>query len=362
MNAPVPQSGILDIKPYVGGVSDVRGATRIIKLSSNETPIGPSPRAIEAYRAAAEKIGRYPDGESQSLRQALATHYDIDVDRVICGNGSDELIGLLAQAYVGPGDEVIYSQYGFLMYPIAAKANGAKPIAVPEKNQTADIDAILKAVTPRTRLVFLANPNNPTGTYLSNSEVERLCAALPSNIVLVIDAAYAEYVNRNDYTPGFDLVQQYPNVVMTRTFSKIYGLAGLRVGWAYASQDICHVLNRIRGAFNVNLPAQAAAIAALADIAHVDAARTHNDIWLPWLSLELGKLGLQVTPSVGNFILVKFGTAPKDSKSANAFLMARGLILRAMEAYHLPDSLRITIGTEEENRLLLQAIMEFLAL
>lgn len=360
MNKPEPQPGILAIEPYVGGTSVAKGHSRTIKLSSNESPMGPSPKAVAAYSAAAEKIGRYPDGATGALRQALAKHYGLEVERIICGNGSDELIGLLVQAYCGPGDEVIYSEYGFLMYPIAARANGAIPIAIPEKNQRADIDAMLKAVNTKTRLVFLANPNNPTGTYLPISEIERLCAELPSHVLLVLDAAYAEYVSRNDYAPGVELVQRYPSVVMTRTFSKIYGLAGLRVGWAYASAEICAVLHRIRGAFNVNHAAQAAAQAALADVAHIDAARTHNDIWLPWLTAAIEKLGLQVTPSVGNFILVKFGAAPKDAAAANAFLMEQGIILREMHAYRLPDSLRVTIGTEEENRQLVAALGAFL--
>ncbi|MCW5730789.1 MAG: histidinol-phosphate transaminase [Alphaproteobacteria bacterium] len=360
MSIPRPQPGILDITPYKGGESQAQGVARVIKLSSNETPLGPSPRAIAAYEAAAKSLHRYPDGGASALREALARHYGIEAERIVCSNGSDELIGLITQAFAGSGDEIVYSRHGFLMYPIAAKAHGAKPVAVPEKDLTADIDAMLAAVSDRTRIVFLANPNNPTGTYLPAQEVARLRRSLREDVLLVIDAAYAEYVSRNDYEAGIELVRAHDNVVMTRTFSKIYGLAGLRVGWAYAHPGVVDILHRVRGPFNVNLPAQAAAIAALADVAHVDAARTHNDIWLPWLSEEVRKLGLGVTPSLGNFILIRFPAAPHDALAADRFLSQRGILLRQMGGYGLGECLRATIGTEEENRLLVAALREFL--
>lgn len=361
MSAPRLQPGILDIVPYKGGESTVAGVERIIKLSSNESPLGPSPRAVAAYQALAASLHRYPDGASAALTKALARHHGLKPEGIVCGNGSDELIGNLVQAFAGPGDEVLYSRHGFLMYPLSAMAHGATPVAAPETDLTASVDTMLALVTPKTRVVFLANPNNPTGTYLPEREVRRLRQGLRPDILLVIDAAYAEYVSRNDYTPGVELVEAGENTVMTRTFSKIYGLAALRVGWLYAPPAIAEALHRIRGAFNVNAPAQVAAVAALADVSHTDAARTHNDIWLPWLSREIAGLGLTVVPSVGNFILIRFGKAPKDAAAADRFLSGRGVLLRAMGAYHLGDCLRATIGTEAENRALVDGLKAFLA-
>lgn len=361
MSAPRPQSGILDITPYKGGQSTARGVERVIKLSSNESPLGPSPKAVAAYQARGAALNRYPDGASGALTEALARHFGIEPERIVCGNGSDEILALLTQAYAGPGDEVLYSQHGFLMYPIGARANGAVPVQAPERDLTADVEALLARVTPRTRILFLTNPNNPTGTYLSSEAVRRLHRGLPEDVLLVIDAAYAEYVGRNDYDPGLELARESRNVVMTRTFSKIYGLAALRVGWAYLPAEVADVLHRIRGAFNVNAAAQAAAVAALSDVAHVDASRTHNDIWLAWLMRELAALGLKVQPSVANFLLVRFPAAPRDAAAAEAFLAGRGILVRGMAAYGLGDSLRMTVGTEEENRLLLSALREFLA-
>lgn len=359
---PAPRPGILDIAPYIGGEATVSGVARVIRLASNESALGPSPRAVEAYRAAAGEIFRYPDGASIGLRQALARRYGLDAQRIVCGTGSDELIGLLARCYAGPGDEVLYSRHGFLMYPIAAKAASATPVAVPEKDLTADVDGFLARVTPKTRVVFLANPNNPTGTFLSREDVARLHRGLPASTLLVIDSAYAEFVTRNDYEPGIELVEAAQNVVMLRTFSKIYALAGLRIGWGYFSAPVADVLNRVRGVFNINLPAQAAAIAALEDVSALDRAREHNDIWRPWLERELAALGLAVKPSVANFVLVRFPAAPKNSESAFAFLKARGILTRQMVAYGLPEHLRITIGTEEEMRAVVAALADFLKL
>jgi len=343
-----PKSGILEIEPYRGGEAGAPGFERPIRLASNESALGPSPRAIAAYRTLAEEIHRYPDGGAEALREALARHHGLPADRIVCGNGSDELIGLLTKAYAGPGDEVVMSRHGFLMYPIAAKAAGAEVVIAPETNLTADVDALLAAVTPRTRVVFLANPNNPTGTYLSSDEVKRLHAGLPPQVLLVIDAAYAEYVQRNDYDPGMALVAASENVVMTRTFSKIYALAGLRVGWAYGSESIADVLNRVRAPFNLNAAAQAAAVAALADVPALDRAREHNDIWRPWLARELMALGLTVNPSVANFLIVRFPGGDKSADAAFEFLKGRGILTRKIAGYHLADWLRITIGTEQE--------------
>ncbi len=358
-NAPVPRPGILDINPYVPGESHVPGGVKPIKLSSNETPLGPSPKAIAAYKAGADELERYPDGAVTALRDAIAKLYGLNRDRIVCGNGSDELINLIAHAYLGPGDEAVYSAHGFLMYKIATLASGAKPIAVPEKAYRADVDAMLACVTPRTKIVFLANPNNPTGTYLPNEEVRRLHKGLPSNVVLMIDAAYSEYVRRNDYEAGLELVATTDNTVMTRTFSKIYGLAALRLGWAYCPAAIADVLNRVRGPFNVNAPAIAAGVAALADRGHIEQGIAHNDKWLPWVAAEIGKLGLEVTPSVGNFVLIHFAS-PKDAGAADEHLKARGIILRRVAAYGLPNCLRMTIGTEDDNRKVVAALASFL--
>jgi len=360
-DVPQPRPGIRDIAPYVGGESKASGAGRVIRLASNESALGPSPLAMEAYRAAAIELHRYPDGGSVTLRQALGKRHGLDPERIVCGTGSDELISLLARAYCGPGDEVIYSRHGFLMYPIAAQSAGATPVAVPEKNLTADVDAMLARLTDKTRLVFLANPNNPTGTYLSRDEVKRLHQGLAPATLLIIDAAYAEFVARNDYEPGIELVERAENVVMLRTFSKIYALAGLRLGWAYCSAGVADVLNRVRGVFNVNLPAQAAGLAALEDVASVARARAHNDVWRPWLEDQLGALGLSTTAAVANFVLARFPAKPKDAGAAWGFLKSRGILTRKMGAYGLPEHLRISIGLEDEMRAVVAALGEFLA-
>jgi histidinol-phosphate aminotransferase len=356
---PTPQPGILDITPYVPGESSLAGGIKPIKLSSNETPLGPSPKAVAAYKAEAEHLDRYPDGSATALRQAIARQYGLDAERIVCGCGSDELINLIAHAYVGPGEEAVYTEHGFLMYRIATLSSGGTPVPVPEKGYRADVDAILARVTPRTKLVFLANPNNPTGTYIPHDEVRRLHKGLPAQALLVIDAAYSEYVRRNDYEAGLELVATTNNTVMTRTFSKIYGLAALRLGWAYCPAAVADVLNRMRGPFNVTAPALAAGVAALADKAHVETAVAHNEKWLPWVSAEIGKLGLEVTPSIGNFVLMHFAS-PKEAVAADEHLKARGIILRRVAAYGLPACLRMTIGTEDDNRKVVTALAEFM--
>src|SRR5271167_3253105 len=307
---PAPRPGILDIAPYVGGEATIAGVERPIRLASNESALGPSPKAIAAYSALASEIHRYPEGSAEVLRQAIGQCHGLDPARIVCGAGSDELIALLLRCYAGPGDEVLYSRHGFLMYPIGALSVGATPVAAPERELTADVDALLAHVTPRTRMVFIANPNNPTGTYLGGGELARLHRGLPSSVVLAIDAAYAEFVNRNDYEAGAALVDQADNVVMLRTFSKIYALAGLRLGWAYCPPAVADVLDRVRGPFNVSTPALAAGVAAVEDTAALARARAHNDRWLPWFSERLAALGLPLTPSVGNFVLPRFPEEP----------------------------------------------------
>lgn len=358
--APKPRPGVLDIEAYVPGEAQVPGGIKPIKLSSNETPLGPSPQAVAAFTAAGAALERYPDGQATALRQAIARRFGLNPERIVCGAGSDELISLLAHAYLGPGDEGIYTEHGFLLYRIVILAAGATPVVAPETEFKADVDAILARVTQRTRVVFLANPNNPTGTYLAIDEVRRLRAALPAEVLLVLDAAYAEYVRKNDYEAGVELVATTENTVMTRTFSKIFGLAGLRIGWAYCPAAVADALNRIRGPFNLSVPSIAAGAAAMEDWAHIEAAVRHNDVWLPWLTAEIGKLGLTVTPSVANFILIHFPSEPgRDAAAADAFLKQRGLILRRVAGYGLPGALRLTIGTEAENRKVVDALAAF---
>ena len=360
-NGPTPQPGILDIAVYVPGESHVPSGMIPVKLSSNESPLGPSAKAIAAFRKAAESLERYPDGNATDLRNAIARVYGLDANRLVCGAGSDELISLLTHAYVGTGDETLFPEHGFLMYKIATMVNGGTPVTAPEKNLRTDVDALLARVTPRTKLVYLANPNNPTGTYIPFEDVRRLHAGLPKSTILVLDAAYCEYVRRNDYEAGIELVGSSDNVVMMRTFSKLHGLAALRLGWAYCPPAIADVLNRVRGPFNVSAPAIAAGIAAIEDRAHQDAAIAHNETWLPWVSAEVEKLDLKVTPSVGNFILIHFPTAgSRTAAAADTFLKSRAIILRAVGAYQLPHCLRMTIGTEAENRAVVAALTDFM--
>lgn len=359
---PVPRDGIEIIDPYVPGKSEATGGGKTFKLSSNETPLGPSPLAISAFSSAATKLEYYPDGASTRLRQAIATRYGLDPKRIVCGNGSDDLLHLLATAYLGPGDEGVFTEHGFLVYKIAILAAGGSPIIAEEKEFTADVDTILSRVTPNTRMVFIANPNNPTGTYISSDEVRRLHSALPPEVLLVLDGAYAEYVRRNDYSSGIEMVSEFDNVVMTRTFSKIHGLASLRIGWAYAPVRVCDALNRIRGPFNVNGPAIEAGIAAINDTSHVEKSAAHNEKWLKELTNGISALGLQVVPSAANFVLIRFPEiADKRAADADAFLSSQGVVLRSVASYGIPDGLRMTIGTEEANLLTLDLLRQFMS-
>jgi histidinol-phosphate aminotransferase len=352
----------MDIEAYVPGKSAAPpGVTKVHKLSSNENPLGPSPAAVEAVRAVAGKLEFYPDGAATRLREAIGAAHGLNPANIVCSNGSDEVIGLLAQTYLSPGDEGIYTEHGFMVYPIYIRAAGGVPVVAKETALTADVDAILAAVTPRTKIVFLANPNNPTGTYIPIGEVRRLHAGLPAHVLLVLDAAYAEYVRRNDYESGIELVSSFENVVMTRTFSKVHGLGGARIGWAYCPAHVVDALNRMRGPFNVNAAAIEAGVAAMGDRAHVETTVAHNDRWLRFLEEELGKLGLKVTPSVGNFVLIHFPEVPKHSAAAaDAYLSARGYILRRVGGYGFPNALRMTVGTEDANRGVVAALAEFL--
>jgi histidinol-phosphate aminotransferase len=360
MTNPTPRPGVMEIEPYVAGKSALAGQQRVIKLSSNEGALGPSPRAMAALAAQAQTLHRYPDGGAGDLRAAIARRFGIDAARIVCGAGSDELIALLTKAYAGPGDEVLYSQYGFVMYPISTHAAGATPVVAPETGFRTSVDALLAKAGPRTKICFVANPNNPTGSYISAAELKRLRDGLPAHTLLAIDAAYAEYVTRNDYGAGVDLAESCDNVVMLRTFSKIFALGGLRLGWAYAAPGIVDVLNRVRGPFNVSAAAQAAGVAALEDLGFADASRAHNDVWMPWFAARVAELGLEPLPSVGNFVLVRFPAAPRDAAAATAHLARDGIIPRPVANYGLPDWIRFTIGTEEEMRAVVASLSAFM--
>jgi histidinol-phosphate aminotransferase len=354
MSHPIPKSGIMDIKPYIGGEGRLEGAVR---LASNENPLGASPKAEAAYLQAGAELHRYPDGSAAALRAALGRVHDMDPARIVCGAGSDELISLIIRAYAGQGDEVVYSQYGFLMYPLGAKAVGAVPVAAAEIGLRTDVSAVLKAVTDKTRIVLIANPNNPTGSYLTKAEMRTLCAGLPPRVVLVVDSAYAEFVREADYEDGRALVDKFPNVVMLRTFSKIYGLAALRLGWGYFPAGIADVINRVRGPFNLSAPAQAAGIAALEDTDFLKRSVEMTDAGRVFLTKNLQALGVEVHPGVGNFLLCRFGSKAEDIRLA---LKDNKVFVRQMGAYNLPQCLRITIGTAEDNAKLIATLQTVL--
>ena len=366
MTSPTPKPGILDISPYVGGRAGVPGVAKVHKLSSNESPLGPSPKVFEAIDAAKAAVALYPEGSAAVLRETLAARFGLDASRIICsGDGSDMLLTMLANAYLRPDDECLFSEHAFLVYKIATLANSARPVMVKERDTNrgikVDVDAMLAAVTPMTRMVYVANPNNPTGSYLTRDEMARLHAGLPPKVLLVIDAAYAEYVTAPDYDDGMALAAAHDNVVMTRTFSKLYGLAGLRLGWMYASAAVCDVINRIRGPFNTALLQQLAGKAAIEDRSHHDASVAHNSKWLPWITAEIRKTGLRVDDSVANFVLIHFPKGEKNAQAADAYLSQRGIILRSVASYGLGDCLRMTVGTEEQNRQAVALLQEFMA-
>lgn len=360
-----PKPGISDISPYVGGRAGVPGVAKIWKLSSNESPLGPSPRALAAIDQAKDSLSLYPEGSAQLLRDAIGEVCGLPADRIVAsGDGSDALLTMLANAYVQPGDEVIFSEHAFLVYKIATLANSGHPVIVPEKTTNSaikvDVEAMLKAVTPKTRMLYIANPNNPTGSYLTRDELRRLHAGLPDNVLLVIDAAYSEYVRADDYEDGAALVAQHDNVVMTRTFSKIHGLAGLRIGWMYAPAAVCDAINRIRGPFNTALMQQLAGAAAIRDRAHLEEAVAHNQKGREFLTREIRGLGLRVDDSAANFVLIHFKPGEKSAANADKFLSSKGLILRGVANYGLPDALRLTVGPQEANTLVVAALKEFM--
>ncbi|UIJ45473.1 histidinol-phosphate transaminase [Sphingomonas cannabina] len=352
MNAPLPKPWIMAIAPYVPGRSTTDDGRKVVKLSSNENPLGTSPAARAAFASAASRLERYPDASGAELRETLAAKYGLDPMRIIYGNGSDEILHLAAGAFAGPGDEVIFVKYGFAVYEIAARRVGATPIVAPDKDYATDVDAILAAVTPRTRIVYIANPNNPTGTYASKAEIARLHAGLPGDVLLVLDHAYAEYIDGDAEDGGMALAESAPNVLVTRTFSKMYGLAAERIGWGYAAAPIIEAMHRIRLPFSITIAGTAAAIAALGDTGFVEHTRAHNAEWRRWFADEVAKLGnagLRAVPSQANFVLVLF-EGKLTAEAAYKGLMDAGYIVRWLPGQGLPHGLRITIGTEDETR------------
>lgn len=359
MALPAPRPGILDIKPYKPGASEAPGASEVHKLSSNESALGASPQAMKAYATAAEKMFLYPDGGCTALRQKIGSTYGLDPARIVCGAGSDEILQLLTRAYAGEGDNIIQSEHGFLVYALAAKSCGAEPRFAKEKNLTGDVDAMLDLVDERTRIVFVANPNNPTGTYIPDADIRRLRSELREDILLVIDAAYAEFMDESDYADGAKLVEEFDNVVMTRTFSKIYGLAALRLGWGYCPPAVADVLNRIRGPFNVTMAAQITGLAALDDQEFVQRNLTFNREERDFLQQQFGGMGLEFVPSYGNFVLVKFpDELGRNADDILAYLKQNGVIVREMHPYGLSQYLRISIGPKAGNRKLVELLSE----
>lgn len=356
---PQPHAGVLAVDIYVPGKSKAPGFSGTIhKLSSNETPLGASPKAKAAFQAAVDKLQAYPDSNATPLRETIGRRHGLDPRRIVCGAGSDELLFMLANIYCGRGEEGIYTEHGFLLYRVAILAAEGVPVVAKDADVTVDVDAILAAVTTKTRIVYIANPNNPTGTYVGRAEIARLADALPPTVLLVLDAAYAEYATQADYEAGFALARERENLVVTRTFSKIYGLASLRLGWCYAPAAVCDAMNRVRSPFNVNDPAMRAGIAAVEDDAHIDAAIAHNTKWRGVLTREIRALGFPVTESAANFLLIQMRDAA-EAGQADAFLMARGLVLRMVGAYGLPECLRLSVGGETANRLVIDAFADF---
>ena len=350
------QPGIMQIALYQGGQSKIEGVADVVKLSSNENPFGPSDKAKEAFARCAHQLHRYPSTDHLSLRTAIAEVHGLDAGKIICGVGSDEIITFLCQAYAGPGDEVIHTEHGFSMYRISTLAAGATPVEVPEVDRTVDVDAILAACTERTKLVFIANPANPTGTFVTGDEITRLADGLPAHTILVLDGAYAEYVDGFD--GGAAMVEARENVVMTRTFSKVYGLGGLRIGWGYGPQAIIDVLNRVRGPFNLSDAQLDTAEAALRDREYLEKCLSENARLRVWLSEALAEVGVPSDVSYTNFILARF-QSPDEADACDAYLKQNGLIVRRVAGYKLPDCLRITVGDEASCRRIVHAIRGF---
>ncbi len=364
--SPQPRPGILEIHAYQPGESKIPGKTEVIKLASNESPFGPSSRAVEAARAPLDHMQLYPDGGSVALREAIGAAHGMNPDQIVCGSGSEQILSLSAGIYAGPGDEIIQSEFGFLAYGIVARAFGATLISAKEQDYKTDVDAVLDCVTERTRIVFIANPNNPTGTMIPASEMHRLREGLRDDVLLVIDAAYAEYVEHESYTPGHELVTESiangtQNTLVTHTFSKLYGMAAMRVGWCYAPPAVADAMNRVRSVFNVTSVGQAAAIAALGDSDHIVMSRAHNKAWLPRLSAGFKSMGLKVPESYGNFLLVEFPGGADQAAATDRHLRDDAIIVRPVGVYGLAHCLRITIGTDAQNEAVIDSLGRFMA-
>ncbi len=361
MSHPIPRQSLESCPPYVQGKSAIAGVANPIKLSSNESPFGPSQRAREAFKQAVETLHRYPDGGQSGLRQAIADRFDIESERIVCGNGSEELILLTIRTFIDPGDEILVSENGFVMTRIHALAQGAQVVVAPEDGWQQSVDNLLARVTDKTRIVAVANPNNPTGTYLPANEIRRLHRGLPDDVLLMLDGAYADYVVADDFDSGIELVRKSENVMMTRTFSKLYGLAGTRIGWAYAPQAVVNAIQRIRTPFNTNWPAQVAAAAALQDSEFADTVRQHTIHWREKMRDHLIGLGIVVPPSVTNFLLMQIPEKQgRSALKASSFLSDNGILLRPTGVSGPGDCLRVTVGTEQENQIFLEKITQYM--
>ena len=321
----------------------------IIKLASNENPLGVSPKAQVAIRAVLEGLALYPDGNGFELKQALSQHLSVGMDQLVLGNGSNDVLELAARAFLAPQNSAVYAQHAFAVYPLVVQAMGCEGIEVPVKNFGHDLPAMLQAVRPDTRIVFVANPNNPTGTLAPAADMERFIAALPAHVLVVLDEAYNDYLRPEHRADSLSWLKKYPNLLITRTFSKIYGLAGLRVGYAVGSAGVADLLNRVRQPFNVNSISLAAAAAALDDHGFVRKSYELNLAGVDQLTAGLKALGLDIMSSHGNFVTVKVGDALNDAKTVNIALLKAGVIVRPIAGYGLPDWLRVTVGLESEN-------------
>lgn len=354
--------GVGDLQPYQPGkpVEELQrqlGLSNIVKLASNENPRGPSEKVKESLHTVLRELSRYPDGSAYLLKKAIAEHLGVAQNRITVGNGSNDVLELVARVFLLPGNEAIVSQHAFVVYPLVVKAAGARLITVPAKNWAHDLTAMAAAVTDKTRMLFIANPNNPTGTWASQTALIELLEQLPQSVLVILDEAYFEYVQDGAYPNGLTLSQRYPNLVITRTFSKVYGLAGLRVGYSVSHADIADLMNRIRQPFNVNAVALAAAQTALSDQEYVQRSVQLNLSGMRQLVDGFDRLGVDYIPSVGNFVSLDVAG---DAMPIYQALLQQGVIVRPIGVYGMPDHLRVTVGLEEENRRLLDSLQQVL--
>ena len=358
MNLPKPIK--FKVERYVGGLSDFKKVDNPLKLSANESALGPSPKAIQAYEKDKDKIYKYPESDSNLLRETLSEQFNIDSKRIICGSGSDQIFDLTCQLFLEPGDEVVVTEFGFIMHRIYASLHRAKVVVAKEKNFKASISEILEKVSDKTKIVFIANPNNPTGTYLSKNEILDLRKKLKNNILLVVDDAYFEFLKSKDYSSGLDLFKDSTNVLVTRTFSKIYGLAGLRLGWGYSSKKIIDAMYQIKPPFNVNRAALAAGIEAVKDKEWTKRAIEHNTLWSKKIFSVLKKYDVKTNEPAANFFLINFDETKINSDKAFEKLATKRLILRKMTQYKIANALRLTVGTKEVNEYFIKSLGDIL--